>query len=140
MMLQILLWLSGIFAVILGMLHFSFPRRFGYFAVLAAVKKPLDPFELGAFRHKLTPQDLRGLMYVMNNAASYAIVLCGIADLASTRWLGTETGLWLALAMAGFWLLRAGSQLYIGHTPKNWLAAIWFAGIGILHIIAAMTA
>ncbi len=137
---QILLWLSGIFAVGLGVLHFSFPRRFGYFAVLATVKEPLDSFELGLFQHKLTPQDLRGLMYVMNNAASYAIVLCGVADLASARWLHTEAGLWLALAMAGFWLLRAGSQFYIGHTRKNWLAAGWFAGLGVLHIVVAITA
>jgi len=138
MLLQLLLWLSGIFAVVLGVLHFSFPRRFGYFAILAKVEEPLEPFALSTFKHKLTAQDLHGLMYVMNNAASYAIVLCGVADLLSARWLGTEMGLWLALAMAGFWLLRGGSQFYIGRTPKNWLAATWFAGLGLLHVWAAL--
>lgn len=137
MLLQILFWLSGLFAVILGVLHFSFPRRFGYFAVLDKVQAPLAAFRLSMFEHKLTPQDMRGLMYVMNNAASYAIVMCGVADLASARWLGTEAGRWLAVAMAGFWLVRAGSQFYIGHTPKNWLAAAWFAGLGVLHGVAA---
>ena len=143
MLLQItllMLWLSGIFAVVLGLLHFTFPRRFGFFTVLAQVKEPLAPFRLSSFTHKVTPQDLRGLMYVMNNAASYAIVLCGVADLASARWLGSETGVWLCLAMAGFWLLRAASQFYIGRTPKNILAAAWFAGLGVLHLVAMFVA
>ena len=86
----------------------------------------------------LLTQNLRGLMYVMNNAASYAIVLCGVADLAPARWLGSETGVWLCLAMAGFWLLRAASQFYIGRTPKNILAAAWFAGLGVLHLVAVL--
>jgi hypothetical protein len=62
------------------------------------------------------------------------LVTLGLLDLFWTRWLDTPFGIPLSLWIAGWWLLRAASQLYLGKRSGDWLILAWFAALGLLHI------
>lgn len=133
-----LLSAAGVFAVVLGGLHFSFPRRFGFSATLAGDQPEVPPFQLGFYRHPLKRSDLRGIIYVMNHCVSYAIVAAGVFDLFNARWLGTLPGSVASGVVAGFWFMRAGAQFYLGRRRGDWLVFWWFAGLGVLQVVAAL--
>jgi hypothetical protein len=135
-LLTILLYLTGAFAVVLGMLHFTFPQRFGFLQVIPLDGDPVPAFRLGFYRHELARSDLRGIIYVMNHCVSYAIVSAGIFDLFAAHWLNTSTGALGAGVVAGFWLLRARTQFYLGHRRGDWLVAAWFSLLGLVHLVA----
>lgn len=109
------LYASGAFAIVLGLLHFTFPNRFGFLAALPRDGAPVPPFRLSFYRYEMKRSDLRGIIYVMNHCVSYAIVAAGVFDLFSSRWLGTFPGSLAAGAIAGFWFVRAGTQFYLDH-------------------------
>ena len=70
----------------------------------------------------------------MNHTASYALVLIGLVDLLAAGWLrATPAGHIAALTVAGFWLLRAGTQLTVGRRLGDWIILGWFAVLGLLH-------
>lgn len=136
--LTILLYAAGAFAIVLGILHFTFPTRFGFFAALPADGPPPPPYRLLFYRYEMKRSDLRGIIYVMNHCVSYAIVAVGVFDCFAARWLGTSPGALAAGAAAGFWLMRAGTQLYLGTRLGDWLVIVCFTLLGALHVVAAV--
>lgn len=137
--LEFLLNGAGIFALILGALHFTFPVRFGFMNVLEPEGSPIPPFRLWFYHYQMKRSDLRGIIYVMNHCVSYTIMACGAFGLAASWWLGTIPGSIAAIVVAGFYLLRAISQLYLGKRKGDWLVLAWFLLLGVLHLFAAGT-
>ena len=136
--LPLLLYASGVFAVLLGVLHFTFPERFGFLAALPKDSTPTPPFRLWFYRYQMKRSDLRGIVYVMNHCVSYAIVSMGVFDLFTSRWLGTRAGAVAATVIAGFWFVRAGTQFYLGYRKGDWFIFACFGCLGALHIAAAV--
>ncbi len=136
-MLTILLYGAGAFAVVLGILHFTFPTRFGFFAALPTDGPPPPPYQLLFYRYEMKRSDLRGIIFVMNHCVSYAIFIIGVFDCFAARWLGTLPGALTAGAVAGFWFVRAGTQFYLGKRPGDWFVIVWFTSLGTLHVVAA---
>ena len=136
------LWLMalaicGLFTLLLGTAHFFFPMLLDFEEAIPLEGPPLRPFRLGPIRYPTERRDVRGIAWVMNHAASYTLVSIGVADLLAVRWLGTPLGLALSLWIAGWWFLRAGSQLYLGRRLGDWLILAGFALLGLVHTGAA---
>jgi len=134
----LLLYGTGAFAIVLGLLHFTFPKRFGLLAALPKDGAPLPPFRLLFYRYDMKRSDLRGIVYVMNHCVSYTILASGVCDLFASRWLGTFPGAMAAAAIAGLWFVRAGTQFYLGHRKGDWFVVVWFGLLGTLHVVAAV--
>lgn len=130
-----LLYVTGAFALLLGALHFFFPLLFDFRGALSQKGAPLKPFPLVVTQYQTTRQDIRGLIWVMNHAASFTILTMGLLDVTWTVWLRSSFGAWIAVWMAMFWFLRAGSQLYMGKRRGDWLILAGFATIGIIHLL-----
>lgn len=127
----------GLFTLFLGTAHFFFPLLLDFAAAIPREGSPLRPFRLGPIRYATQRQDVYGIAWVMNHAASYTLVSVGLVDLLALRWLGTPTGLVLSLWIAGWWFLRAGSQLYLGRRRGDWLILSGFVLLGFIHLGAA---
>ena len=136
--LTILLFLCGVFAVVLGLLHFTFPECFGFFAVLPKEGAAVPPFRLSFYRYDMKCSDLRGIIYVMNHCVSYVILASGVFDLFAGRWLGAFPGSVAASLIGGFWLVRAGTQFYLGRQKGDWFVVGWFSLLGGVHMAAAL--
>jgi hypothetical protein len=136
--LTVLLYAAGTFAVLLGLLHFTFPEQFGFMAALPVDGAAVPPYRLLFYRYEMKRSDLRGIVYVMNHCVSYAIVAVGVFDLFASRWLGTFPGALVAGAVAGFWFVRAGTQFYLGRRPGDWFIFAWFMLLGVLHVVAVV--
>jgi hypothetical protein len=134
--LTILLYAAGVFAVVLGILHFTFPERFGFLVALPADGPPVPPYRLWLYRYDMKRSDLRGIIFVMNHCVSYTIIITGIFDGFAARWLGTYPGAMGCGAVAGFWFVRAGTQFYLGRRPGDWFVVCWFVLLGALHVVA----
>ena len=139
--LSILLRLAGVFTLVLGILHVFLPALLDYKSALlerpAGWKTP-RPFRVWPTRYRTKPSDLLGVVWVMNHAASYALVSIGVVDLVASDWLRGEAGRWLALWIGGWWLLRAATQLTFGRRTGDWLILVWFAALGTLHLVVAL--
>ena len=134
------LYAVGAFTLVLGLLHFWLPALLDYKAVVlgaAGTGKP-RAFRLWPTRYVVGARDRLGVVWVMNHAASYALVSIGVADLLAALWLGTPVGRGLALWIAGWWLLRAANQLIFGRRWGDWLILGAFAAIGLVHVWAAL--
>jgi hypothetical protein len=59
-------------------------------------------------------------------------------DLLAPDWLTSGPGRWLALWIAGFWIVRTASQLYFGRRWGDWAILMWFATLSCLHLVAAV--
>jgi hypothetical protein len=129
------LYCTGAFALLLGALHFFFPLWFDFRGALSQDGAPLKPFPLIVTQYQTTRQDLRGLVWVMNHAASFAILTIGLLDVCWTLWLRSPFGAWIALWIALFWFLRAGTQLYMGKRRGDFLILAAFAAIGMIHVL-----
>jgi hypothetical protein len=129
-----LLYLSGAFTLGLGLLHFFFPILFDFEHAVPRDGAPLKPFRLGPLRYATQRQDVRGIAWVMNHAASYGLVTLGLLDLLWTLWWPEAWRAWLLLWIAGWWFLRAGSQLYLGRRRGDVWILIGFAALGGLHL------
>lgn len=141
MTLSLWLRLAGVFTLVLGIAHFFLPALLKYREALLdhpAGWKPAHPFRLWPSRYTVTLTDLYGILWVMNHAASYVLVSLGLLDLFGAEWLQSGAGRWLALWIAGWWLLRAASQLYLGRRAGDWLILVWFAAFGLLHLAIAL--
>ena len=130
--------MAGVFAIVLGLLHFTFPKRFGLLQALPTDDGPLPPFRLLFYRYDMKRSDLRGIVLVMNHCVSYAILAVGMYDFFAPRWLGTFPGSLTAGAIAGFWFVRAGTQFYLGRRKGDWFVFAWFAFLGVLQVAAAV--
>lgn len=141
-LLRLLLVGAGLFTVVLGVIHFFLPLLLDYKTVV--LERPAEwkaprPFRVWLTRYVVQPRDLYGIVWVMNHAASYALVSIGALDLFAGVWLHTDLGRLLALWIAGWWLLRAISQLYFGRRIGDWLILTWFAALGVVHLWAALS-
>ena len=132
------LGIAGIFTTVLGSVHFFFPILLDFTQAIPHKGEPLLPFRLGPLRYTTLRSDVHGIAWIMNHAASYTLISVGIVDLLAFRWLGTEIGWWLALWIAGWWFLRAGSQLYMGRRRGDWWILVGFAWLGIVHLGVAL--
>ena len=130
----IALAISGLFTLILGLLHFFFPLLLDFEQAIPKQGPLLKPFRLGPIFYKTQRQDVYGIAWVMNHAASYTLVSIGMADLMASYWLGTALGQLLALWIAVWWFIRAASQLYLGRRRGDWWILIGFAWLGLVHL------
>jgi hypothetical protein len=135
MIAMIIFWAAGAFAVLLGILHFTFATRFHYMTALPLEGPDVPPFKLWFYQYQTKRSDLRGIIYVMNHGCSYTILLAGVFDLCYQLWEGTLAGALAALAVGGFWLVRAVSQNYLGHRPGDWFVMALFTGLFLLHVM-----
>lgn len=138
-----LLFLAGIFALILGLLHFFFPLLLDFRSVVLDRPpewKPARLLRLWPSRYIVTLSGRLGVIWVMNNAASYTLVAIGLVDLLAGRWLTTDPGAGrlLALWIGGWWLVRAVTQLTFGRRLGNWVILAYFVLLAALHLIAAV--
>ena len=133
----ILVYAAGVFAVVLGILHFTFPERFGFRAALSG-EGALPPFRLWLYRYDFKRSDLYGVVRVMNHCVSFTILSVGVCDLLVNSWLGTTAGALLACWIAAFWFIRAATQLYLGRRRGDWFVVAWFSFLTIVHILAAV--
>src|SRR5436190_8813523 len=117
--LTVLLYAAGAFAVLLGILHFTFPERFGFLAALPADGAPVPPYRLGFYRYDMKRSDLRGIIYVMNHCVSYAIVAAGVFVGFAARCLGTFPGALASGTVAGFWFVRRVHSFILGGDPVS---------------------
>jgi hypothetical protein len=140
-MLPLLIRLAGIFTLALGTAHFFLPVMLDFKSTLLEREpgwKPRRPFRLWPTRYIVTLSDRLGVVWVSNHAASFTLVSIGVVDLLAADWLVGGPGRWLALWIAGFWIVRAGSQLYFGRRSGDWAVLMWFATLSGLHLIAAV--
>ncbi len=137
------LWLfaliiCGLFTLILGTVHFFFPLLLDFEHAIPRRGGSIKSFRLGPIFYKTERSDVHGIAWVMNHAASYTLVSIGLLDLLAYRWIGTPVGRWLALWIAGWWLIRAVSQLYLGRRRGDWWILAGFAWLGVVHLGVAI--
>jgi hypothetical protein len=132
------LLVAGLFTVTLGAVHFFFPLLWDFAAAIPREGVALRPMRLGPLRYATQRSDVYGIAWVMNHAASYLLVSIGVADLLAARWLDAPYARLLALWIAGFWFMRAASQLYLGRRVGDWLILAGFALLGLLHLGVAL--
>jgi len=126
----------GLFTSVLGAAHFFFPHLFHYQRLIYAesnLQREIEPFRLGAFTYPLSLDSLYGLIWLMNNHVSFVLVSIGWVEVFYSRWL-LDQAHYLILWFAAWWLLRAGSQLLLGRTWRNWLVLLWFLSLSVLHL------
>ena len=135
------LYLTGVFGVVLGGMHFFFPLLFDFEHAIprdGGGLGDLKPFRLLFIRYATRRSDVRGIAWVMNYFVSYNLVAYGVADLLWRSWLHTTPGTALCLWMAGGWLVRAGTQLYLGRRRVDWLLLALFGAVGAIHLALAV--
>jgi hypothetical protein len=130
---------AGIFTLVLGLVHFAFPVLLDFRAAIPRQGSPIKPFRLWRLRYATQRSDVYGIAWVMNHASSYVLVTIGVLDLIAVRWLHTGAGWLLALWIAGWWLLRAGSQIYLGQRRGDRRVLAGFASLAVLHVVAALS-
>lgn len=138
-----LLWLialaiCGIFTLLLGTAHFFFPILLDFRQSIPKEGTAIKPFKLGPIHYATKRSDVHGIGWVMNHAASYTLVSIGIVDLLAFAWLGTTTGQVLAIWITGWWLLRAGTQLYLGKRAGDFRILFGFAWLGLVHLAVVL--
>lgn len=138
MILSAALFVCGTFAVGLGIVHFFMPRLLDFEQAIPIAGSEIRPFRLGPIFHPTSRSDVHGLAWVMNHAASYTIVTVGVLDLAHRWWLETAAGRLVAVWIAGFWLLRAAGQRYVGRRRGDKLVMVGFAWLALVHLGAAI--
>jgi hypothetical protein len=129
----------GMFTLALGAAHFFFPVLLDFKNAIPQTGAPLRPLRLGSIRYATTRADVHGIAWVMNHAASYALVSIGIFNLAWPWWWGALWAHGLCAWVAGWWLLRAGSQFYLGQRRGDWLIALGFVWLAVWHGLAALS-
>ncbi len=129
------LYITGIFTLVLGSVHFFFPRLLDFKNAIPKDGTPIKPFRLWFIRYPTTRSDVYGIAWVMNHAASYTLVSIGLLDLFWMTWLATPPGKLLSLWIAGWWFIRAGSQLYLGKRHGDYWILAGFALLGIIHLL-----
>lgn len=130
-----LLYVCGVFAVLLGPLHFFFPLLFDFRGAIPREGASLKPFPLLLGQYGTTRSDIYGLVWVMNGAASFAILTVGLLDLFWNIWLYSTYGALIAIWIAIFYFIRSLSQLAMGTRRGDWLILAAFAALGIFHLV-----
>jgi hypothetical protein len=130
---------SGLSSLLLGIAHLFFPILFDFDTAIPRTGSPLRLLDLGVMRYRMTRRDVWGIAWVMNMAASYVLISVGLASMLLLPALPREWAVLLAWWIAFWWLIRAASQLFLGHRPGDILILIGFAIFGFLHIAWALT-
>lgn len=130
-----LFYLAGIFGILLGIIHFFFPLLFDFRSAIPEQGDALKPFPLLITRYRTTRQDIYGLVWVMNNAASFAILTVGLLDFFWRQWFSTSYGALIAIWIALFYFIRASSQLYMGKRRGDWLIVGAFSALAVFHVL-----
>lgn len=138
MELSALLYLSGLFSLTLGSIHIFLPILLDFKTAIPIESVALKPFRLLFVHYATLRSDILGIAWVMNHAASYVLISIGVLDLLWPIWLHTAIGPLLAIWMAGWWLIRALSQFYLGRRRGDWLILAWFLALAILHLAVAL--
>ena len=132
---------AGMFSVAIGIVHVAIPRIVRYRLAIGADGgglAGLGPIGVGPLSYQLQRSDLVGIAWVMSNAASYVLVTIGVVDLAwAAGWRGIPLGVG-ATWIAGWWAIRAVSQLAIGRRRGDILAVAWFAALAAAHVGVAL--
>jgi len=131
------LYVAGVFAVVLGAVHFFFPLLWDFTHAIPREGEPLRPMRLGPLRYAVRRSDVYGITWVMNHAASFTILSIGVVDLLAASWLGTPLAPVVAWWIAAFWGIRGVSQLYLGRRRGDWAILAGFAVLAALHGVAA---
>lgn len=125
----------------LGIVHVAIPRIVGYRVALgtdAGDLPILGAIGIGRRTYGVRRADLLGLTWVMSNAASYVLITIGLIDLSwAAGWRGVPIAIGAAW-IAGWWAIRAVSQLALGHRRGDVLVASWFGALGVLHVAIAI--
>ena len=137
-LLEIPLALVGVATIALGVVHVVIPRLIDIEHAVPEPASPLRPLPLVGARYRTRRQDVLGVVWVSNNAATWVLLTLGLADLLAARWLGTEAGRILAAWAVGWWVIRAGSQLAFGRRVGDWAFIGLFAAAAAIHVWAAI--
>ncbi len=108
------LTVAGLFTLALGIVHFWFPILLDFRQAIPQQGTPIRPFRLGPIRYATQRSDVYGIAWVMNYAASYALVGIGLLDLFAPRWLDHPASRLLLLWIAGWWLLPRWGAVSFG--------------------------
>lgn len=136
--LELALVVTGLATLGLGAVHLVIPRLVDIRAAVPPLSAPLRPLPLLRARYRTRREDVLGVVWVSNNAATWVLLTLGVADLLATRWLGTEAGRLIALWATGWWVVRAGSQLAFGRRPVDLVLLAVFAIAAAVHLLAAL--
>jgi hypothetical protein len=137
---ELLICFSGVFSLILGILHFFFPILFDFEnAIPKAGEKPLKPFRLLFIQYPTKRSDVLGIAWVMNHCVSFVLVTIGIVDLCFLKWENAQFAPYLTAWIGLWWMLRAGSQLYLGQRRGDWHILFAFASLGVIHFFFTIT-
>lgn len=132
---------AGVFTVALGIVHIAIPLLMDFdHAIPTAAVSPgrLHVLAFAGLRYEVRRSDVRGIAWVMNNAASYVLITLGAADLAARSWLTTDIGRLLALWAVGWWALRAVGQFVLGRRVGDVAVGALFGALAVVHAAAAM--
>jgi hypothetical protein len=132
-----LLYVTGLFTLLLGIAHFFFPALLDFRTAIPVEGAALRPFRLLFIRYTTQRSDVHGIAWVMNHAASYTLVTVGLLDLLWRCWIDSPLRMIVCVWIAGWWVLRAGSQLYLGQRRGDWLIISGFASFALLHLLIA---
>lgn len=130
-----LLYVCGVFGVVLGTLHFFFPLLFDFRGAIPRNGDALKPFPLIVGNYGTTRDDIYGLVWVMNGAASFAILTVGLLDLFWSVWLYSAYGALIAVWIAIFYFIRSGSQLAMGRRRGDWIILGAFGALALFHVV-----
>ena len=132
------LWLTGAFSIALGTVHFFLPVLLDFRTAIPDDGPPLRPFRLGPIRYATKRSDVHGIAWVMNHAASYVLVSVGAFDVCVSAWRGSAPGRWACAWIAGWWLLRALSQGYLGRRRGDYIVGFLLGLLAVVHALAAL--
>jgi hypothetical protein len=133
--------IAGVFTVCLGIVHISIPVLMDFDdAIPTADAEPVALRSLGTgrFQYELLRSDVRGIAWVMSNAASYVLITLGVADLMAATWISTDAGRLLGMWASGWWAIRAASQFIVGRRLGDVIVAGWFVVLAAVHVVAAV--
>lgn len=132
------LWVAGVGTLALGAIHVVMPRLIDIERAVPELVTPLRRLPIVGERYRTRRQDVLGVVWVSNNAATWVLLTLGVADLLAVSWLGTSAGRWLAGWAAVWWAIRAGSQLAFGRRAGDWAFVVVFGTAAVLHGWAAV--
>lgn len=129
-----IIYLTGIFSLILGIFHFCMPVLLDFRSAIPEEGPPLKPFRFLFFQYNTKRSDIYGIAWVMNHCVSLVLVTIGLLDLTVDSWLSARFSTILFLWIAAWWFLRAGTQFYLGKRRGDWLVFGWFSLLGLVHM------
>lgn len=75
------LTMAGTFTILLGIVHISIPLLMDFdhaIPTTEAEPAPLRSLRIGGFQYEVLRSDVRGIAWVMSNAASYVLITLGL--------------------------------------------------------------